>query len=52
MPSSNITTVDKSKIGQFRTTIPKSIALAMGIEDKTKLEWMVESKNTLKVRIL
>ncbi len=52
MPKGNITTVDVSKTGQFRTTIPRPIAEAMGLEKGTKLEWIVEGKSILKVRVL
>ena len=52
MPKGNVTTVDRSKSGQFRTTIPRPIAEAMGLEKGSKLEWIVEGKNTLKVRII
>jgi hypothetical protein len=36
---------------QYKTSVPKSLAEAMDMGGK-KLDWSVESKNTLQVRII
>jgi|Deesub1362A_J573_1020465.scaffolds.fasta_scaffold00342_45 bifunctional DNA-binding transcriptional regulator/antitoxin component of YhaV-PrlF toxin-antitoxin module len=52
MGKGNVTTVYRNKEGQYQTTIPRGLAEAMGLEKGSKLEWMIEGKNTFKVRIL
>ncbi len=50
MPKGNVTKVVKSG-EQYRVTIPKGIAEAMNLEGK-RVEWIIEGKNILKLRIL
>lgn len=45
------TGVYEAETGQIKTTIPKGVAEAMGIDGKSKLDWTVKSKNRLEIRI-
>lgn len=51
MGRGNTTTVYRNGKGQYQTTIPRVIAEAMGLEKGTKLEWVVDGRDILKVRI-
>ncbi len=48
MPETSKTTVSQDKDGYYRTRIPKALGDAMGLAD-AKVEWEVESKNSLKL---
>lgn len=56
MPQTSITVTEYTDSNdvertQYRTTVPKSLAEAMGLEQGNRLEWSVASGSALRVEV-